>query len=97
MKNLWNKFNNEQKKFIVTKRIIIRYGREHGYPHLKFTTLPRFGAVKTILEEIGPRDNDSSQDENRLKNRSKLKLIKDTVGAIREKKYIKGFHIFNFF
>ncbi|KAI1719480.1 acyltransferase domain-containing protein [Ditylenchus destructor] len=41
-----------------------RYARENGYPHLKWSTLPRLGAVKTILEE-------------------------DTVGAIREKKYVK--------
>jgi len=51
------------------------------------------GAVKAILEEIGPRadDSGSSEEEQRLrkKNSSVKQLLKDTVGAIREKKYIK--------
>ena len=70
------------------------YGEKNGFPHLKYTTLPRQGAVKAILEEIGPRDGESaSSDEDgvstRARSRSKLKLIKDTVDAIREKKYVK--------
>lgn len=46
------------------------------------------GAVKAILEEVGPRSDDD--DEPRERSNSKLKLLKDTVGAIREKKYVKG-------
>ncbi|CAI4225122.1 unnamed protein product [Auanema sp. JU1783] len=65
-----------------------KYGKEHGFPHLIYTTLPRQGAVQAILEEIGPRDD---EDEGpRERSHSKLKLLKDTVGAIREKKYVKG-------
>ncbi|XGW01377.1 hypothetical protein V3C99_013935 [Haemonchus contortus] len=64
-----------------------RYGKLNGYPHLKFTTLPRLGAVKAILEELGPRGDEN--DEPRERSSSKLKLITDTVGAIREKKYVK--------
>lgn len=46
------------------------------------------GAVKAILEEVGPRPEESA-DEGTKKN-NVLKLIKDTYGAIREKKYVKG-------
>ncbi|KAK6767111.1 hypothetical protein RB195_026489 [Necator americanus] len=63
-----------------------RYGKLNGFPHLKYTTLPRMGAVKAILEEVGPRED---EDEPRERSSSKLKLITDTVGAIREKKYVK--------
>jgi hypothetical protein len=55
------------------------------------------GAVKAILDEIGPRNEDSgsSEEEQRLrkKNSSVKQLLKDTVGAIREKKYIKGWSL----
>ncbi|KAI1720660.1 acyltransferase domain-containing protein [Ditylenchus destructor] len=64
-----------------------RYARENGYPHLKWSTLPRLGAVRTILEEVGPRKEES--EEQIQKSRSISKLLKDTVGAIREKKYVK--------
>ena len=47
------------------------------------------GAVKAILEEVGPRVS-QDDDEPRERSNSKLKLLKDTVGAIREKKYVKG-------
>ncbi|VDM51242.1 unnamed protein product [Toxocara canis] len=68
-----------------------KYGREHGFPHLKHTTLPRMGAVKAIMEEVGPRDdNDDLDGLAKSRSGSKLKLLKDTVGAIREKKYVKG-------
>jgi len=65
-----------------------KYGRENGFPYLEHVTLPRMGAVKAILEEVGPREED---EEGIVKTRSgsKLQLIKDTVGAIREKKYVK--------
>ncbi|CAI5451986.1 unnamed protein product [Caenorhabditis angaria] len=63
------------------------YGKKNGFPHLLYTTLPRMGAVQAILEEVGPRDEN---DEPRERTNSKLKLLKDTVGAIREKKYVKG-------
>ncbi|CAD5223859.1 unnamed protein product [Bursaphelenchus okinawaensis] len=67
-----------------------KYAKQHGFPHLEHTTLPRMGAVKAILEEIGPRPVDGSEsDMHKSKSSSKLKLIKDTVDALREKKYIK--------
>ncbi|GMR59930.1 hypothetical protein PMAYCL1PPCAC_30125, partial [Pristionchus mayeri] len=69
-----------------------QYGEKHGFPHLLYTTLPRQGAVKAILEEVGPRpdsDSSSSETNTRARSTSKLKLIKDTVDAIREKKYLK--------
>lgn len=71
--------------------VLFRYAREHGFPHLEHTTLPRQGAAKAILETIGPRE-DENNDEGLVKTRSgsRLKLLKDTVGAIREKKYVKG-------
>ena len=67
-----------------------RYARENDFPHLEHTTLPRMGAVKVILEEIGPRlsSNNSSSSLSRS-NSSRLKILKDTVDAIREKKYVK--------
>ncbi|VDK53809.1 unnamed protein product [Anisakis simplex] len=71
-----------------------RYGREHGFPHLEHVTLPRQGAVKAILEEIGPREEHETDGMIDSKRGSRLKLIKDTVGAIREKKYIKGWSFF---
>ncbi|PAV89094.1 hypothetical protein WR25_20513 [Diploscapter pachys] len=65
-----------------------RYGKQNGFPHLLYTTLPRTGAVKAILEEIGPRGDDDEY-SRRERSSSKLKLLKDTVEAIREKKYVK--------
>jgi lysophosphatidylglycerol acyltransferase 1 len=62
------------------------YAKKNGYPHLEHTTLPRLGAVKAILEEIGARDDDDSP---MPRNSSGLKLLKDAFGAIREKKYVK--------
>lgn len=71
--------------------MISRYGRENGYPHLEHATLPRYGAVKAIMEEVGPKKGYNYTDGiTTTENGSKLKLIRDTVGAIREKKYIKG-------
>ncbi|KAF8383288.1 acl-14 [Pristionchus pacificus] len=70
-----------------------KYGETNGFPHLLYTTLPRQGAVQAILEEIGPRhdsDSSSSDTNTRPRTTSKLKLLKDTVDAIREKKYLKG-------
>uniref|UniRef100_A0A915D7X6 Phospholipid/glycerol acyltransferase domain-containing protein n=1 Tax=Ditylenchus dipsaci TaxID=166011 RepID=A0A915D7X6_9BILA len=65
-----------------------RYAKLHGYPHLQWTTLPRMGAVKTILEEVGPRmDEDGGMTKSQ--STSRFKLLKDTVDAIREKKYVK--------
>uniref|UniRef100_A0A1I7Y7W3 PlsC domain-containing protein n=1 Tax=Steinernema glaseri TaxID=37863 RepID=A0A1I7Y7W3_9BILA len=65
------------------------YARKNGFPHTNWTTLPRQGAVKAILEEIGPRDPDENENMMKPRSNSKLKLLKDTVGALREKKYIK--------
>ncbi|KAK0411759.1 hypothetical protein QR680_005826 [Steinernema hermaphroditum] len=65
------------------------YAKKNGFPHTEWTTLPRQGAVKAILEEIGPRDPDENENLQKSRSASKLKLIKDTVGALREKKYIK--------
>lgn len=70
--------------------MICRYGRENGYPHLEHATLPRCGAVKAIMEEVGPKKGYKYTDGYTSENGSKLQLIRDTVGAIREKKYIKG-------
>lgn len=70
-----------------------RYARENGFPHLEYSTLPRMGAIKAILEEVGPRFNDDGSEEDpilRSRSSGKLQLIADTVGAIREKKYVKG-------
>ncbi|MFH4977750.1 hypothetical protein AB6A40_004459 [Gnathostoma spinigerum] len=66
-----------------------RYGRENGYPFLRYTTLPRLGATKAILEQVGPRDDEEREDYQSKHRTGKLKLIKDTVGAIRERKYVK--------
>ncbi|TKR87119.1 hypothetical protein L596_011575 [Steinernema carpocapsae] len=65
------------------------YGKKHGFPHTEWTTLPRQGCVKAILEEIGPRESDDNDNLQKSRSNSKLKLIKDTVDALREKKYIK--------
>lgn len=64
-----------------------RYARENGFPHLEWCTLPRLGAVKTVLDHIGPNEENGTM---RRSGSSRLQLLKDTVGAIREKKYVKG-------
>lgn len=71
---------------------MFRYAEENGFPHLEHTTLPRMGAVNAILEEIGPRitNDDSSSLLSTSRSSSRLQIIKDTVDAIREKKYVKG-------
>jgi hypothetical protein len=51
-------------------------------------TLPRMGAIKAVLEEIGP--NGENGTIRRTRSGKVVQLIKDTVGAIREKKYVKG-------
>ncbi|KAI6213334.1 hypothetical protein M3Y94_00138200 [Aphelenchoides besseyi] len=72
-----------------------KYARENGFPHLKHTTLPRMGAVKVILDTLGPRKEDvdsresSSTSLHQSRSGNHIKLLKDTVGAIREKKYVK--------
>ena len=61
---------------------------------MEWCTLPRIGAIKAILEEVGPRgdDSDSGVDNGRMRKvRSGIQLLKDAVGEIREKKHIKGF------
>ena len=45
--------------------------------------------------QIGPRGDDDEY-SRRERSSSKLKLLKDTVEAIREKKYVKG-RFLNFF
>lgn len=69
---------------------MFRYGLKHGYPFLEYTTLPRFGAIKAILEEVGPREESDEEKIMKTHSMSKLQLLKETVGAIREKKYVKG-------
>lgn len=76
--------------FYKRKESSQKYGKEHGFPHLEHTTLPRMGAVKAVLEEVGPRPEVESDELHKSRSSSKLKLLKDTVGAIREKKYVKG-------
>ncbi|MCP9264528.1 LGAT1 [Dirofilaria immitis] len=72
-----------------------KYGYENGYPHLEHATLPRYGAIKAIMEEVGPKKNYKYTDSiTMFENGSKLQFIRDTVGAIREKKYVKGFSTF---
>ncbi|KAJ1351293.1 hypothetical protein KIN20_007279 [Parelaphostrongylus tenuis] len=65
-----------------------RYGKLNGFPHLKYVTLPRLGAVKAILEEVGPR-KEEEDNEQRERSASKLKLITDTVGDLRAKMSVK--------
>jgi len=67
------------------------YARKNGFPHLEHTTLPRMGAVKVVLDTLGPRKEELKPQETIHKSRSaaSLKLLKDTFGAIREKKYVK--------
>lgn len=71
---------------------IFRYAKENGFLHLEHCTLPRMGAIQVILEEIGPRLSKSSSSSSLSTSRSasRLKILKDTVDAIREKKYVKG-------
>uniref|UniRef100_A0AC35G1B1 Phospholipid/glycerol acyltransferase domain-containing protein n=1 Tax=Panagrolaimus sp. PS1159 TaxID=55785 RepID=A0AC35G1B1_9BILA len=64
------------------------YGKKNGFPHLEHVTLPRMGAVKAILEEVGPREDDDGE-MVKTKSGSKIEILKDTIGAIREKKYVK--------
>ncbi|EFO93310.1 hypothetical protein CRE_20949 [Caenorhabditis remanei] len=63
----------------------INYGKKNGFSHLFTQLFPEWA----ILEEVGPRVS-QDDDEPRERSNSKLKLLKDTVGAIREKKYVKG-------
>jgi len=68
------------------------YARKNGFPHLEHTTLPRMGAAKVVLDTLGPRKEKSKVDDGAVKSRSaaSLKLIKDTIGDIREKKSVKN-------
>jgi lysophosphatidylglycerol acyltransferase 1 len=71
----------------------LRYAKENGYPHIEHCSLPRMGAMKSIMEEIGPRYNEDGEEEQSLPRSPSgnvLKLVRDTVGALREKKYVKG-------
>lgn len=75
-----------------------RYARTNNFAHLEHTTLPRMGAVQAILSEVGPRAGEDSQGFPLSRNSSsRLKLIKDTVDALREKKYVKGTNVKNIF
>ncbi|KAI3422120.1 hypothetical protein GPALN_012653 [Globodera pallida] len=74
--------------FYKRKETSQRYARENGFPNLEHCTLPRMGAIKAVLEEIGPREEENGLARS-ASTSSKMKLIKDTVGAIREKKYVK--------
>lgn len=76
--------------------VTFRYSKENGYPLLEHATLPRFGAVKAIMEEVGPKKGYNYTDDTTSENGSKLQLIRNTVGAIREKKYIKGLCLLTF-
>uniref|UniRef100_A0A1I8B1Q2 Acyltransf_C domain-containing protein n=1 Tax=Meloidogyne hapla TaxID=6305 RepID=A0A1I8B1Q2_MELHA len=63
----------------------VGYGRKHNFPHLEWCTLPRTGAIKAILEEVGPREGDNESDGNNgrfRKVRSGIQLLKDAVGEI---------------
>jgi len=73
------------------KRVAVsqEYGRKHNYPHLEHTTLPRFGAVKAILEEIGPRYEDNTCRCGAQNNISNLKYIADAVRSIRVNEHVK--------
>jgi len=33
---------------------VVRYAKKHGYPVLENVTLPRIGAIETILKELSP-------------------------------------------
>jgi hypothetical protein len=48
------------------------------------------GAIKAVLEEIGPNGENGNGNIKRTHSGKVVQLIKDTVGAIREKKYVKG-------
>uniref|UniRef100_A0A0N5C7L4 PlsC domain-containing protein n=1 Tax=Strongyloides papillosus TaxID=174720 RepID=A0A0N5C7L4_STREA len=71
------------------------YGKKHGFPHTTHVTLPRYGAVKAILEEIGekkpdPTKNLSDEDENIVKRRtnSQIEHLKEKVRDVRIKKSV---------
>jgi lysophosphatidylglycerol acyltransferase 1 len=57
------------------------YGRKNGFPHLEHTTLPRMGAVKVILDTLGPRKEELDVKDEMHKSRSgaSLKLLKGRI------------------
>lgn len=70
-----------------------RYAKQNGFPELKYTTLPRMGAVKVVLETLGPRKEDDEEEDlsiHKSKSGNRLKILTDTVGALRDKRYVKG-------
>uniref|UniRef100_A0A0N4ZWW2 PlsC domain-containing protein n=1 Tax=Parastrongyloides trichosuri TaxID=131310 RepID=A0A0N4ZWW2_PARTI len=71
------------------------YGKKHGFPHTTHVTLPRYGAVKAILEEIGVRKQDNTKDlsdeESNLRKRrsnSQIEHLKEKVRDVRIKKSV---------
>lgn len=60
-----------------------RFAEKNNLPKLEYVSLPRVGAMKVIMEEIGPRRNEgagTSKDESRKDdnfNQSKHKMIVD--------------------
>ena len=43
-------------RFLLTsKHFSFRYGRKNGYPILRHVTLPRLGALQTLLTSLSPR------------------------------------------
>ena len=73
--------------FYKRKETSQKYARENGFPHLEWCTLPRMGAIKAVLEEIGPREENGTTVHRSRSGR--LQMLKDTVGAIRAKEYVK--------
>jgi len=66
----------------------LRYARANGFPELTYVTLPRLGAIQTILNEIGPRVETGIKQEH-IGQKSMLAQIRETIGAILEKKHVR--------
>ena len=54
-----NLFSGNVNKFKIL--YVDRYAKKNGYPLLNNVTLPRIGALKTILDNIGQPESNTSQ------------------------------------
>uniref|UniRef100_A0A2C9L0Q4 Acyltransferase C-terminal domain-containing protein n=1 Tax=Biomphalaria glabrata TaxID=6526 RepID=A0A2C9L0Q4_BIOGL len=75
----------------VCSQVFLKYARKNGYPVLQHTTLPRIGAVKTILDTVGvpqqASDNVEPNGNYQIKDSSKpLEWVIDMTIAYKDRK-----------
>ena len=51
--------------------MFLRYARKNGYPHLEHVTLPRVGALQTLLKSLSLKSVKQNGDEDSIFNPGK--------------------------